>query len=135
MALTAQSMLHRALEAFVQRDLALAQAVLIQNGEVDTQYNQIYRDLLAFIRDNSQTKGDSRVLVNHARYLARIARNLKRAAGQVTHICEWVAFAVTGEMAHVKQEPIRISPKHAAHHPEVQCSAQETVLHYEGDPR
>jgi phosphate transport system protein len=136
MALTAQGMLRRALQAFVQRDLALAQAVLAKDAEVDTLYNRVYQDLLAFIRDNSQAKGDSRVLVNQARYLARMARNLERAADQVTHICEWVAFEVTGEMAGVEQEPIPVSPEHAAdHHPEVQSSSQEIVLHFQGDPQ
>jgi phosphate transport system protein len=106
MAVTAQSMLRRALQAFVQRDLALAQEVLAKDGEVDTLYERVYRDLLAFIRDNSQARGNSRVLVNQARYLARIARNLERAADQVTHICEWVTFEVTGEMAEVRQDPI-----------------------------
>jgi phosphate transport system protein len=120
MALTTQSMLRRALQAFVQRDMALAQAVLAKHGEVDTLYTQVYRDLLAFIRDNSQARGNSRVLVNQARYLARIARNLERAAGQVIHICEWVAFVVTGEMADLEPEPIPVSPKHPADHPEVQ---------------
>jgi phosphate transport system protein len=130
MALTAQSMLHRALQAFVQQDLALAQAVLAKDSEVDTIYNRVYRDLLAFIKDNSQAKGNSRVLVNQARYLVRIARNLERAADQVTHICEWVAFAATGETADVEQEPIPVSPKGGAdHHTEVQGSSQESVLH------
>jgi phosphate transport system protein len=126
MALETQSMLRRALQAYVQRDLALAQAVLAKDSEVDTLYNRVYRDLLAFIKDNSQTKGNSRVLVNQARYLARMARNLERAADQVTHICEWVPFVVTGELTDVEQEPMPVSHKRAAdHHPE----SQKSVLH------
>ena len=38
------------------------------------------------------------MLVNQARYLVRMARNLERAADQVPHICGWVAFALTSEM-------------------------------------
>jgi phosphate transport system protein len=130
MALTVQSMLRHALQAFVQRDLALTQAVLAKDSEVDTLYNRVYRDLLDFIKDNSQAKGNSRVLVNQARYLSRIARNLERAADKVIHICEWVAFEVTGEVTGVEQKPIQVSPKRAAdHHTEVQGSTQESVLH------
>lgn len=98
MATKTQSMLHRALEAFAQQDLALAQAIPAEDAEVDALYNRVYRDLLAFIRENSQAKGNSRVLVNQASHLARIARNLERTADQIPHICGWIAFAVTGEM-------------------------------------
>ena len=98
MAIKTQSMLHRALESFARQDLALAQAIPAEDAEVDALYNGVYRDLLAFIRDNSQARGNSRVLVNQARYLARMARNLERAADQVSHICGWVAFALTGDM-------------------------------------
>jgi phosphate transport system protein len=98
MAIKTQNMLHRALEAFARQDLLLARAIPAADAEVDALYNGVYRDLLTFIRDNSQARGNSRVLVNQARYLARIARNLERAADQVPHICGWVAFAVTGEM-------------------------------------
>ena len=129
MALTAQRMLGGALQAFVQRDMALAQTVLAKDGEIDILYTRVHRDLLAFIRDNSQAKGNSRVLVSQARYLVRIARNLERAADQVTHICEWVAFVVTGEMADVEPEPIPVSPNYAAGHPEAQGSSQESVLY------
>jgi len=94
MATRTQGMLHRALEAFARRDLMLAQAIPAEDAEVDALYSGVYQDLLAFIRDNSQTRGNSRVLVNQARYLARIARNLERAADQVLHICGWVSFVL-----------------------------------------
>jgi phosphate transport system protein len=98
MAIKTQSMLHRALEAFARRDLALAQEIPAEDAEVDALYNGVYRDLLALIRGNSQARGNSRLLVNQARYLARMARNLERAADQVPHICGWVAFALTDGM-------------------------------------
>lgn len=115
MATKTQGMLHGALEAFARRDLALAQAVPAEDAQVDGLYHRVYRDLLAFIRDNSQARGDSRVLVNQARYLARIARNLERTADQVPHICGWVAFAITGAMQGGEQEalPSSASPTNA----------------------
>lgn len=111
MATKTQSMLHRALEAFARRDLVLARSIPAEDAEVDLLYNRVYRDLLVFIRENSQARGNSRVLVNQARYLARIARNLERAADQVPHICGWVAFVITGEVEGDEEEPAsRLSP-------------------------
>jgi phosphate transport system protein len=87
-----QEMLHQALEAFLNRDLALAQSVHGADDEVDALYNQFYRDLLVFM------KGQSRGMIKQARYLARIARNMERAADRVTNICEWVVFTISGTM-------------------------------------
>jgi phosphate transport system protein len=92
-----QSMLHRALEALAQRDLALARTVHTEDEKVNALYRRAYRKTLAFM-DNK-----SRVLIKHARYLSRIARSLERAADRVTNICEWVTFAVTGEMEHTEK--------------------------------
>lgn len=35
-----------------------------------------------------------------------MARNLERAADQVTNICEWVVFATTGEMLQAANQPV-----------------------------
>jgi phosphate transport system protein len=98
MAAKTQNMLQRALQAFALRDLAMAQAVRAENDEVDALYHQVYQDSLAFMKENSRVKGNSRALINQARYLAQIARNEECIADQVVHICDWVTFAVTGEM-------------------------------------
>jgi phosphate transport system protein len=98
MATKTQTMLHRAMEAFIQRDLALARAIPAEDDEVDAVYNQVYQELLTLMRKDSRTKGDSRALVNQARYLARIARGLEHIADLVTRVCEWVVFSITGEM-------------------------------------
>jgi phosphate transport system protein len=99
MAAKAQSMLRRTLKAFVERDLALAQAIPAEDDEVDEMYSQVYQQLLVFMRSNSRVKGDSRALVNQARYLGRVVRNIERIADQVAHLCEWVVFTTTGSMA------------------------------------
>jgi phosphate transport system protein len=104
MAAKTQNMLHRALQAFVQRDLSLAQAIPAEDDEVDALYHQVYQDWLAFVKGNSRVKDNSRELVNQARHLARIARNVERVADRVAHICDWVTFAATGKMAGVDEE-------------------------------
>jgi phosphate transport system protein len=96
MAAKTQNMLHRALQAFTLRDLAMAQAVHAENDEVDALYHQVYRDSLAFMKENWRVKGNSRALINQARLLAQIARHMECIADHVVHICDWVTFAVTG---------------------------------------
>ena len=92
MAEKARDMLHRALEAFVQRDVDLARAIPDEDDEVDALYNQVYREFLTFIINDPAT-------TDQATYLLWAAHNLERAADRVTNICERVVFTVTGEMA------------------------------------
>jgi len=97
MAQKACDMLHRALGAFVQRDVALARSIPAEDEEVDALYNQVYRELLTFIISDPRT-------INQATYLLWVAHNLERAADRVTNICERVIFTVTGELAEMDVE-------------------------------
>jgi phosphate transport system protein len=92
MAAKSRDMLHRALEAFAQRDTDLARAIPAEDDEVDALYNQVYRELLTFIINDPST-------IDHVTYLLWMAHNLERAADRVTNICERVVFTVTGELA------------------------------------
>jgi phosphate transport system protein len=91
MAEKARDMLHRALKAFVQRDVNLARAIPDEDDEVDALYNRAYRELLTFIINDPST-------IDQATYLLWTAHNLERAADRVVNICERVVFTVTGEM-------------------------------------
>lgn len=91
MAEKARDMLHRALEAFVRRDVELARAIPADDDEVDGLYNQINRELLTFIMADPST-------IDRANYLLWAAHNLERAADRVINLCERVVFTVTGEM-------------------------------------
>ncbi len=91
MAEKARDMLHRALEAFIRRDVELAQAIPEEDDEVDALYNQVYRELMTFIMADPHT-------IEQANYLLWAAHNLERTADRVTNICERVIFTVTGEM-------------------------------------
>ncbi len=97
MAEKARDMLHRALDAFVRRDVALARAIPAEDDEVDALYNQVYRELLTFIMANPRT-------IDQATYLLWVAHNLERAADRVTNICERVVFTATGEMMEMDSE-------------------------------
>jgi phosphate transport system protein len=97
MAEKARSMLHRALDAFVRRDVDLARAIPAEDDEVDALYNQVYRELMTFIMSDPRN-------IDQANYLLWVAHNLERAADRVTNICERVVFTVTGEMMEMDVE-------------------------------
>jgi len=97
MAEKASDMLHRALTAFAERDVAQAQAIPIEDDEVDDLYNQIYRELITYILADQS-------IIERANYLLWAAHNLERAADRVTNICERVIFTVTGKMVELDVE-------------------------------
>ena len=88
-------MLHRALTAFVEEDIEAAQAIPIEDDEVDALYNQVYRELMTFVISDPKT-------MERANWLLWVAHNLERVADRVTNICERTAFIVTGEMSEIK---------------------------------
>ena len=97
MAKKASEMLHRSLDAFVQRDIELARAIPLEDDEVDHLYNLVYEELMTFVAADIRT-------VEQANYLLWVAHNLERAADRVTNICERVIFTVTGEFIELDQE-------------------------------
>ncbi|RMF28292.1 MAG: phosphate transport system regulatory protein PhoU [Chloroflexi bacterium] len=101
MAEKARDMLHRALEAFIRRDVELARAIPQEDDEVDALYNQVYRELLTFIMADPRT-------IDQATYLLWAAHNLERTADRVTNICERVIFTVTGEMIEMDVDEGRV---------------------------
>ena len=91
MAEQACSMIHRALDAFVRRDVELARAIPKEDDEIDALYNQVYRELLMIMMSNPR-------VIDQASRLLWVAHNLERAADRVINICERVVFTVTGEI-------------------------------------
>jgi phosphate transport system protein len=90
-------MLHDSLEAFARGDTNLARAIPERDDEVDTLYNQIYRELITLIMADPSR-------IDQANYLLWAAHNLERAADRVTNICERVVFTVSGEMVEMDSE-------------------------------
>jgi phosphate transport system protein len=91
MAEKALDMLRRSLDAFVRQDVDLARSIPLEDDEVDSLYNQTYRELLDQIISDQG-------LIEEASQLLWVAHNLERAADRVTNICERVVFTSTGEM-------------------------------------
>lgn len=97
MAEKARDMLHRSLDAFVRRDVALARAIPWQDDEVDALFEQVNRELIAMIVADP-------AVTQQANLLLWAAHNLERAADRVTNLCERTVFAVTGELMEIGEE-------------------------------
>jgi phosphate transport system protein len=90
MANEARFMVKESLDAFVKKDVALAQDVLKRDDSVDAMKNQIFRELLTYMMGDPKT-------VEQAMCLILIARNLERVGDHATNIAEDVIFVVSGQ--------------------------------------
>src|SRR5580692_7712927 len=89
MARVVESMVHKSLDAFVQRDPDLAQSVLLSDDEVDDLKNSVYRELLLMTEEGKAP-------VPAAFDLIFVAHNLERIADHATNIAEDVLFLIKG---------------------------------------
>jgi phosphate transport system protein len=88
------SMLHRAVGAFVNRDVETAAAIPAEDDQVDALYETVYRDLVAIMLRDPST-------IDRANLLMWAAHNLERMADRVTNICERTLYIVTGELKEI----------------------------------
>jgi phosphate transport system protein len=91
MAEKSMDMLRRSLDAFVNRDVIAAMAVSNDDDEIDGLYEQVYRELLTYMMDDTAA-------IQRATYLLWVAHDLERIADRTTNIAERVVYLVTGEM-------------------------------------
>jgi phosphate transport system protein len=89
MAAEVRKMVRNALDAFVNRDEALAQSVLNQDDIVDGLKDQIFRELITYMMSDPKT-------IERAMALILIARNLERLGDHATNIAEDAIFAISG---------------------------------------
>ena len=99
MADSAQVMLRDALDAYVKRDVALAQQVLNQDDSLDALKIQIFRELLSFMLKDPST-------IEAALDLILVSRHLERIGDHATNIAEDVIFMVSArDVRHNAPEP------------------------------
>jgi phosphate transport system protein len=84
-----QSMVRKALDAFVHRDPDLARSVLSSDDAVDNMRTACYHELVSFMEQDPHH-------VQQALALLSITRNLERIADHSTNIAEDVLFLVKG---------------------------------------
>lgn len=84
-----QSMVRKALDAFVNRDADLARSVLASDDAVDSLRTACYHELVSFMEKDPQN-------IKQALDLLAITRNLERIADHSTNVAEDVLFLVKG---------------------------------------
>ena len=85
----AEQMVRDSLNSVVQKDTELARAVLERDDHVDRLRDQVFRELLTYMMENSS-------LIFPAFELILVAKNLERIADHATNIAEDVIYMVAG---------------------------------------
>jgi phosphate transport system protein len=83
-------MLRDALDAYVRRDVALAQRVLSRDDELDLLKSLVFRELLGYmLKDQSTIKASIDLIL--------ISRHLERVGDHATNLAEDVIFMVSAQ--------------------------------------
>lgn len=88
---TVIKMLKDSINAFINEDAKLAQAVCQEDSIVDNLLEQVIRELITYMTADSKT-------IERSMHLIRIAHNLERIADLSTNISEDVIFIVEGRV-------------------------------------
>ena len=90
MAMETTLMVTHSVEAFVQKDLKLAQSVIDNDDVVDDLFKEIKSSLIELIRANAENSEQATDLLMVAKYFERIGDH-------ATNIAEWVIYSITGQ--------------------------------------
>ena len=85
-----REMIRASLEAYFKNDPDLAIETAKRDAEIDQLYDQIYRELLTYMLEDTKS-------IARATHLLWVGHKLERIADRVTNICERVIFMTTGE--------------------------------------
>lgn len=91
MARLVEQMLKDALDAYVRRDVALAEDVRQRDKDVDQVYNSLFRILLTYMLEDPRS-------ITNCMHLHFIAKNMERMGDHATGIAEQVIYLATGSM-------------------------------------
>lgn len=89
MAVETSKMVSDSIDAFVRKDLHLAEAVIAADDVVDELFLTVKNDLIELIHKSPETGGQAMDLLMIAKYFERIGDH-------ATNIAEWVKFSITG---------------------------------------
>lgn len=83
-------MLVQSVEAFVNKDMDKARAVIVHDDVVDDLFNKVKAELIAMIHEDVNAGEQASDLLMAAKYFERIEDH-------ATNISEWVIFSITGQ--------------------------------------
>ena len=101
MAELARRMVKNALDAFVNRDVALANEVRRIDDTVDALRDQIFRELLTYLNTGVPSTVDQAIL------LILVSRHLERIGDHSSNIAENVVYLVQGRIVRHQQAKLR----------------------------
>ena len=84
-------MLTDALDAYIRRDVKLAEDVRARDRDVDQMYNSIFREFLTHMMEDPRNIGP-------CMHLHFIAKNIERVGDHATSVAEQVIYLVTGAL-------------------------------------
>lgn len=82
-------MVTESVDAFVKKDVALAEKVIKQDDIVDDYFSKVKRDIITLISENAD---DGEFALD----LLMISKYFERIGDHATNIAEWVIYSVTG---------------------------------------
>ena len=91
MARSVVALLHDALDAFANRDVALAEDVRHRDAEIDQMYNALFREFLTHMMEDPRN-------ITSCMHLHFIAKNIERVGDHATGIAEQVIYLVNGTL-------------------------------------
>ncbi|MBN1662245.1 MAG: phosphate signaling complex protein PhoU [Deltaproteobacteria bacterium] len=90
MAEIVRNMIRESLDSFVNEDLETAEKVALEEDEVDKLNEQIFRELLTFMLEDTRT-------ITRATIIMQISKNLERVADHAKGVADMVIYLVTGK--------------------------------------
>ena len=95
----ARKMVKESIDAFVKDDAVLARKVLTDDDDVDDLMEQLFRELLSFMLEDTRT-------ISRAIRLSFIAKYLERMGDHATNIAELVVYLVEGRIIRHTAPPV-----------------------------
>ncbi|MEW8959664.1 phosphate signaling complex protein PhoU [Neomoorella humiferrea] len=86
----ARAMLRKSLQALLNRDMEAAREIVKADDAVDRLFEELYNELVGFMKKGAE-------YVDQASYLALVARYLERIADHAVNIAEMVVYRETGQ--------------------------------------
>ena len=86
-----QKMVTDVIDAYIKKDVEMADELRLRDEEVDHMHNTLFRELLTYMVENPRN-------ITPCTHMMFIARNLERMGDHATSIAEQIRYAATGAM-------------------------------------
>jgi len=86
-----QQMVHDVLDAYVNKDTAMAEELILRDEEVDHMHNTLFRELLTYMMEDPRR-------ITPCMHLLFIAKNIERMGDHTTAVAEQIYYVVNGEL-------------------------------------